>query len=275
MATITNQWTGNGLPDGTVITTANINTAGNGSTVARGFSGTAEFTTAGNGFRVTASTATDLARVDATLSAASKGVLAQIEFTMGAAHSATASLINLRNTSAGPLFLNYDTSRRVGIADATEAIIASWSPALALGDKARVDLVVTLSATPTTANGRVFFRVRNLTNPTWNTTGEYFYDTGYTRNLGVLDFTGVRFGKLNNYTVATPGLLIEHPGWQAVTVSASDTSEAAAKAYFADAPAAVVPPEPVAPAWRWNGTAYVPLRPYRWGGLAYVPLDVP
>ncbi len=273
MAAIANRWTGNGLADGTALTSGNVNQTGNGSTVARGASGSPTFVTQGDGFRYYASTATDIARIDATLASASKGLLVQCVSTFDALPSGIASVLTFRGATTNPAFLNFNTSRQYELADASGTLIASRTPAVEFGDRVLVDMVVTLNPAPTTSNGRMFFRLRNLTNAGWNGGAAFFYDTGYTRNVGVDDLTAVRFGKNNTFTIAATGSTLELLGWQAVTVSTGDTNSSAAAAYFADAPT-TPPPAIHYPMRRWNGTAYVPLRPFRWSGTGYVPLDM-
>lgn len=272
MATIANQWTGNGLADGVALTNGNVNTTGNGPTVVRSVSGTPTMVTSGNGFLVTTTASSDLARIDVTLASASKSVVTQMTFTVPMTPDINASILNVRNSSGNVAFLNVNLARQIELVDVTGIQIASRSPAVAIGDKLLADMVVSLNPTPTTSNGRIFFRVKNLTNPAWGTSGEFFYDSGYTFNLGTADITGVRFGKVVPFTIPAPGMLFEHLGWQGATVATTDTSVAAAKAYFADAP--VAPTPVVSPLRRWNGASYTAVRPYRWTGTAYVPLDV-
>lgn len=270
---IANQWTGNGLANGITLTAGNVNTAGNGSTVARAVSGTpTAFQTSDNGFRVITAATSDIARLDATLGSATKAVVAQMQFTVPMTPDINAQILNIRSAGASAGNLSCNLSRQIELIDNTGILIPTRSPAVAIGDKLLVDLVATLSASPTTSNGRMFYRLTNLTNPTWNTTGEFFYDTGYTLNLGTVDLSVIRFGKLVPFTIPSPGMLFEYLGWQAATVSASDTSASAAKAYFADAP--VAPVTVVSPLRRWSGASYSAIRAYRWTGSAYVPLDV-
>jgi len=270
---IANQWTGNGLADGTALTNGNVNTAGNGPTVTRSVSGSPTMVTSGNGFLVVTSASSDLARIDTALAAASKSVITQMMFTVPMTPDINASIINVRNSSGNVAFLNVNLSRQVELVDVTGIRIPSRSPAVAVGDKLLADMVVSLNPSPTTSNGRIFFRVKNLTDPSWGASGEFFYDSGYTLNLGTADATGVRFGKVVPFTIPSPGMLFEYLGWQATTVATSDTSVAAAKAYFADAPVVAAPV--VSPMRRWNGSSYVPLNAHRWNGSTYVPLVLP
>lgn len=236
MSAIANQWTGDGLADGTVITSGNVNTAGNGSSVAFSTSGSATITTEGHGFRVKDAASAGIRRLDASIS----GSCARVQMRVTPGEFPTATVIVVRNPSASQvnLLVNGDGSIQIS---ANGVIAASKSPVPAVGDTLLVDLVAALHSAPTTSNGRVFFRVRNLTNTSWANGGEFFYDSGYTLNLGTDNFSSIRFGKMSTETLGSTGILYEYPGWEAITVSTADTSVAAAKAYFADAPVDTTP----------------------------------
>lgn len=232
---IANQWTGNGLPDGTPITTDNVNAAGNG--VATTFSGgsTAGGTmvTEGNGFRYAGEQTSSIRRIDFPI--AGDAVIAQARITVDALalnSNATAPIV-FRNATAVAAFFNVFATGRVGIGGLANT---TTSPAVALGDRLDCDVVAALHPTPTASNGRVFFRVKNLSNPTWNETGEFFYDSGYTMDLGTAPFAAIRFGKQTSEVLPQPGMLIEFPGYQVTTVNPAHLSEAQAKTYFADTP---------------------------------------
>jgi hypothetical protein len=241
MSAIANQWTGNGLADGTTITSANVNTTGNGSTVSGGFTtGTATMVTEGDGFRVETSTTTAIRRIDCTISGTA--VRVQVKTTIRARPAtANSNIFVIRDGSTSFVQFYVTPAGVAGVLMTGIGPSGAETPALAVGDTVLVDLVVTQSASPTTTNGRVFYRLRNLTNTSWNTTGEFFFDSGYAVNAGTVTYTAVRFGKMQSETLPAPGLLYEFPGWETITVSPSDTSEAAAKTYFADAPTSNTP----------------------------------
>lgn len=242
---ITQQWTGNGLADGTVINAGNVNSAGNGTTVTRSYSGTATWTTVGDGFNVTTATAADIARLDASSGiTTASGLITQLRFDADITPAATVELLQVRNNAGSPATvctLNYNAARTLQFTGSGTLNASSLTPAVAVNDELLIDLVTALHTSPTTSNGRIFYRVKNLTNLSWATSGEFFYDTGYTVNLGVATLNHVRFGKVSTAAaLPSPGLNWQFLGWQQATVLTSDTSTAQAKAYFADAPATVV-----------------------------------
>ena len=104
-----------------------------------------------------------------------------------------------------------------------------------------IDLVVAQHTSPTTSNGRVFYRVRNLTNTSWATGGEFFYDSGYTLNIGTVAYASIRYGKMTTETIGSTGILYEYLGWEPISVSTADTSREQAEAYFL-APAVIAVP---------------------------------
>lgn len=245
MSIIAAQWTGNGVVDGTDVTAGNINTAGNstgsGVTWARNVSGSPSYKYAGNGFEIISDTSSDIARLDATLGTGGTAVRTQVVLTVNATPTGTnLSFIVARNASTSASEFLLSTARQL-VATAGGFFSNSTSPAVAIGDRLLIDYVVALHSSPTTSNGRIFYRIKNLTNTTWNTTGEFFADSGYTMNAGTANFTAVRFGKMAA-AVSSPGLRLEYLGVERITVSTSDTSSVAARAYFADAP-----PEPATP----------------------------
>jgi hypothetical protein len=242
MTVIANQWTGDGLADGTTITAGNVNTAGNGSTVTRNVSGSPTFVTEGHGFRASVVTAGDIARLDASFSGT--GVRTQIVLTMDVAPPSSHTPIGLRNATdyVGSISVHPERTLQLRAGNLSGVLLAgSLAPAVALGDQLVIDMVIALAAVPTTSNGRLFYRVKNLTNPTWNTAGEFFYDSGYTLNVGTTNFTAARYGK-QSANLPAPGAVFEYLGWETVAVNPADTSEAQAKAYFADDPTTVPVP---------------------------------
>lgn len=236
---IANSWNGAALPAGTQITTDNVNTAGNGSpvTLSVAFPEDTTIVKEGAGFRVTGVTSTAIGRMNATVTG--RAALVQLRLKVDVIPTSSSTVVAIRNSSASIRNILLSSTGQIGMSN-----ISPMSPALAVGNVVLIDAVVAQSATPTATNGRVFFRVRNLTNPTWNETGEFFYDSGYTVDNGTAEIVSIRTGKQSTELLPSPGNLYEHFGWQAITVSASDTSETQAKAYFADAP---VDPAPVVP----------------------------
>ena len=239
MSAIAKRWTGDGLPDGVVLSTSNVNTAGNGDTVAFAPSGTATVITEGSGFRVSDAASSSIRRIDMTLSGT--GVRTQDRVKVDVLPTGADGWIRVvrdSSTNRAALLLNKDGTLQLS---AGGFITASVTPAIALGDVLLIDLVVALHSSPTTANGRVFYRVKNLTNPAWASGGEFFYDSGYTRDLGVANFASTRVGKMTAEALGPAGILYELPGWEDITVNIADTSVSAAKQYFADAPISTTP----------------------------------
>ena len=271
MSTIANRWTGAGLAPGTAITTGNVNAPGNGSTVTRAISGSPEFVTAGQGFRVTPTAGADIARLDSSPLDA-QAVRVQVQVTAGSLTSALASVLSVRSASASPVALGFWTTGGVRVMEGASIITAGSSPDTTPGDKLLIDMVCALSATPTTSNGRVFYRVQNLTDPEWADGGEFFWDSLYTRNLGVANFTQARFGKIGTFDISS--LLTESPGWESITVNPAHVSPTEAKAYFADAPGVPGPASP-SPVVLYDGTGFVDLDVYSYNGAAFVPVEAP
>jgi hypothetical protein len=263
MSQIANQLSLDGLADGTLITKDNLgadgNIRGSGATWVYNASGSPTPTTEGHGARIVTSSS-QIARFDATIVSPTKAARLQARIKQdGAISGAHAPVMNFRagagaNNRGNILFGTDDL--HYGQAPSGQ-FNSGQAPAAAKGDVLLVDLVVVAGDTST--NGRMFWRMKNLTNPAWNSSGEYFYDSGYTRDLGTTNIDQVRFGMLAG-GVAAPGLLIEYMGVEPITVTATDTSEAQAKAYFADAPVDLTPLPSV------GNLAVVPTRPTTPGG---------
>lgn len=229
------RWTGNGVADGQPVTTANVGTAGNQTgtgTVTRSVGGSPSMLYAGNGFSVEVpTTSSDLARLIATVTFG-KGLVAQLTYTHGS-HSSRP--LEPRNASAPPFAVVTTNTGVVQLLRNGGAVQSTSPTALTLGHKYQIDVVLALSAVPSSSNGRFFVRIKGLTDTSWNTTGDWFVDTGYAIDLGTADFTSIRFGK-NATALATPLSLFEHLGWDPVTVNPADLSRSAAEAYFMGTP---------------------------------------
>lgn len=248
MSAMVNQWTGDGLADGTAVTAGNVTTAGNvsgsGVTWARNASGTPVMNTAGHGLAITGADA-DIGRIDATITTPQPGVRMQFKLTRGPISSSSGRYLEWRTGSASLGYLLFDidsvsTGGIVNIPGANPVSGTQW-PDMTPGDVFLVDAVAALHSSPTTSNGRFFFRIKNLTNTSWNTSGEFFADTLYTVNLGTTNPSVVRFGKVTGALMTGTPSTFEFLGADPVTVAITDTSAAAAKAYFADTPAVNTP----------------------------------
>lgn len=250
MTKIANQWTGDGIAEDTGLTSSNVATAGNftGSgvtwTLARGTNPTPNTLIYKNhGFRFAGATGA-IANVAGAFSAAT-GLRTQMKVTIGDITTATAEILQIRNTegsggrSGG---ISIDVNRQITMTDAKYAVIGGKAPALAIGDIVVIDMVLAIDASPTTTNGRLFYRIKNLTNTAWNTSGEFFYDALYTVNAGLTPFTNIHGGEVGGGALGATNLWdFEFLGAEPVTVSSSDTSASAAKAYFADSPVVSTP----------------------------------
>jgi len=244
VSVITDQWTGNGLADATAITSGNVATAGNftGTNVTwtRAASGSPTQETVGDGFKVINSVTTDVARIDGTLASSVTALRAQLVFTPHSSAAGSTELMIIRNSTTSVVYIRYDGATRVfTIRDASNSADLDTAGAITAGDEITIDVVAALHASPTTSNGRVFVRYKNNTDTGWNTTGYRFYDSLYTKNLGITNFTVGRWGKTGGTgTMSSPGSLWEFCGIEPQTVNPADTSEQDASAYFADNPTA-------------------------------------
>ena len=233
------RWTGNGLPDGTLITTTPMaNTAGNGDTVARAVTGTSTLTTRGDGFEYTGSSSS-LGRFDI-LSASSQAYVFQFFYTPGIVPTGgIESVLYVCNSSLTRIFsFVHQVSNFFYPFPVTGS--PPGTPVTPLNNRYQVDVILALSAVPTTTNGRYVVKVRNLTNPSWNTTGEFFVDSGYSVNLGTTDIAGVaqaiRYGKNNTGDLTGGVQLLEQIGWNPITVNPADLSRAKIEPYFMASP---------------------------------------
>lgn len=247
MSSIGAVWTGNGLTDGTAISSSNVNEPGNhfgdGVTWSAGSGGgITAFKTENDGFRIIAESGGS-GRVRANVVSPTGGIRMQAVVTADStpsAHEAILSVYSTAETTIGTIQLRTDRRLSVYI---NASIPAAHSPVLAVGDKVLIDAVFALHDLPSTSNGRIFYRAKNLTNPSWNTTGEFFWDSGYALNLGVNNPAALLAGKVSggSNNIPAPGLLFERVGADTTVVDISHTSEATAKAYLADAPGDPLP----------------------------------
>lgn len=211
-------WTGVALADGTVLTSANTNTAGNGDAVVyQALTGTATRVTRqetnGNGLEITDTSGGGLARLDtATISSGAACVAIQGIYKAPATPTGGGVyFFHGRNANATPAFsgnANHTASGFIEFRNASDSVATSTvsgsattarTPALVTNDYYQVDLALILntSTTPSTSNGRILGRVRSLSAPgTWNSGSEFWFDSGYTANV-TADVTNLfRFGKV-------------------------------------------------------------------------------
>lgn len=228
---VVRRWTGNGVANGTAVTAANVNTAGNGDTVTRTATVEATMVYQGNGFAVSGGTAAT-GRLELPLTPG-KAAAAQVRITIGSTpQSAGERIISFRGASTASGYVRRGTDGRFSLARPDHVvIIPSQSPAWVVGHTYQIDVVVALASSPSATNGRMFYRIKSLTDANWNTTGEFFYDTGYTQDAGVANLESIRVGKDANGILSQPDLF-ESLAWNEVTVNPADTSQSAAVAYF-------------------------------------------
>jgi hypothetical protein len=231
-------WTGLALADGTTITSANLNTAGNGDamvyqSIIGAATRVARQETHGNGFEITGTTIGDSARTDtATVSSGASGFAASCVyqapstpgtvgnyFLLGRNSNATAATSgNVQHTTS-----NFIEFRTAADAVATSAVSGSATtartPALVSGDDYQVDtcLILNTTTTPSTTNGRILGRVQSISAPgTWNGGVEFWFDSGYTTNVTTDPTNLWRTGKV--LTTGTVGLFrLLNLKWRDVT----------------------------------------------------------
>jgi hypothetical protein len=210
-------WSGLGVTAGTALSTGNINTTGNSDaaahshTVVYNVSGTptatyARPTTPGPGISVDSAVAAAIARLDLTQIAA-RGGACQVTYTPSAAPTtADATIIQGRNNAAtvsnviNVVHSFTGNTIQFRTAGGTTPVTGGTTPAITASHVLQIDVVVDFnSGTPSTANGRIIGRVKNLSLSTWNTTGEFFVDTGYTVDISTgPQILTWRVGKVNN-----------------------------------------------------------------------------
>lgn len=247
-------WSGLGVAAGTTITTGNVNTTGNsdagahGHTVTYAVSGTptnASFARpaapAGPGLSLTAAAAV-IARLDLNQVAA-RGGAAQIIYTPSAAGPTTSSSQILAGWSAAAtaaaVVHNVTTNTLTLFNQVNATISGSATPALIANHSYLIDFMVDLnSGTPSTTNGRVVFGVKDLTDATWNTTGEFYLDTGYTVNVGTAQIAQWRTGKITS-AAAVAQTYVTGIRWGERTALNTSTDPTTTKAQFIQVSSAV------------------------------------
>lgn len=247
---IANQWTGNALADGIAIVagtsgTNGVAAPGNfiGTGVTWGRAGTGTLVTGGNGIDVLGTTA-DAARIDGTITTPQIGVIFQKRMTVQDHQTAPGTHIEVRSSTAQQVnfaLLHTDQSGVMQVPTSNYLAAGANHPALAVGDVIIIDGVFTQHSSPTGSNARFFYRIKNKTNASWATAGEFFYDSGYTLPVPAGNPSIVRFGKVSGSLLSGTPERHEFLGIAPVTVAVTDTSVAQAKAYFADEPVISAP----------------------------------
>lgn len=224
----TYSWDGMGLPDGTTVDATNINAAGNGTGTMVHNAGAAPATkvtsrnTIGNGLAIDGSGG-GVARQDT--NAISGGVacmaIQAIYVPTGAPTTADDDLFIGRNANASPGFTSYLKRKTNGTIEARNATNAAFtgSASVALNNAHAYQLdfatILNTSTTPTTSNGRIIARVRDLTDASsWNGGVEFFVDSGYAVNVNTDLPNQYRVGKLNTSSL--------HPAFKLVAIKWRD-----------------------------------------------------
>lgn len=237
------RWTGAGLSASTALTNANVNTAGNGDTVATfNTSGTFTATMQTDGVLITGA-ASSIARFDVARTATKYGV-GQLFYTPKEVPGATLAIYTFRSGVSGAAavgsFVHYSggTGGKLGFQNAAAATVtgATTTIDVVLNHEYQIDMVIALDATtPSTTNGRAFYRVKDLTDPTWNTTGDFYYDSGYTINVGTADLTQHRIAKVGNGVMNT-GFSVRRLGWADLSSVNTSLTRATAESHFMASP---------------------------------------
>lgn len=223
------EWNGNGLADGTTITSGNINTAGNGTysdTVSLGTSGaTGTIVTAGDGVDVTGPASSDIRRIDIT-GLATRTAVVHYKHTHNAnSTSGSRNAHQIRNATGKVGELTFSTSGLTQVIPATGTV--RTGPTMTLGHQYEIwQWVLVHPTAPTTSNGRIITIIKNLTNSAWNTTGYWFDDTGYTVDCGTADISIIRFAKIDSGVYSTANRWERMQWFTSTTVGAADDTYA-------------------------------------------------
>lgn len=261
------RWTGNGLANGfTITTTAQANTVGNdegtGAVVIRATSGTpVSIVTEGDGVRIIAGSA-HIARIDSGVSQiAGLGGRFQVFFTAGGVQaSGVELLLNVKSTAGDMMRWAFLATRVLRLQNAAGSSVGTVPPACIDGHRYQMDVIAQVKETgATTGNGRLVGRIKDLDDPTWNGTGDWYWDSGETLNLGTAAFAATQAVRYGKQVTATPtpaaGHLFQWMGWLEVSLPPGVTARADVEAYFLDSPYAVPAEGGFAAAYAWGPAA--------------------
>jgi hypothetical protein len=241
-------WSGTGVADGLDFTDTNSNTPGNGDTVATGITkatGTTGFiryarpaAPAGSGLSV-AGIVGDTLRIDPINPGAIGHSLRFIYTPSDVITTAECAIAVSRNNNAtaaaSTAFIVDQIGAAVGqltVRANTNQINLASTPALIRPHSYQIDWTTLLNttATPTTSNGRIIFRVRDLTNAgSWNAGAEVYYDSGYTISVTVDTQERFRLGKTSSGAVM-PQTYFTGIRWRDLTSTTANTSTVKANA---------------------------------------------
>ncbi len=256
-------YTGLGIPAGTPITSGNVNSPGSGDTVSLPVvTGTPTLTTTRpndvrgtSGFVIGSDTTTEVVRFDLDHAANADGQAIQFKMTPGGnptnadwpiVMSRSASNFNgyvyhqATTSPAGALAARSAAGTNVSSSVSGSSTVG-YTPALGT-DTYRVDfcLMRNTLTTPSTSNGRIMMRVRNLTNPTsWNGGSEFYLDTGYTTNVLTDQGSYLRFGKALAGSLF-PDAIITDLRWKDIATPVTSLTKTAAIGNFLGDPSVTV-----------------------------------
>jgi hypothetical protein len=225
------RWTGNALPQGTALTSGNANTVGNGDAVVWSVSAGPTATMLTDGVEISGPN-TSIARFDANRPE-SLYSRTQVFLKMLEVPTATLAFATVRTIGGAAVIGSavVYSDGKVGFTNQVAATVApATSPvALIVGHEYRCDFLDVVGTT--TANGRHVASFVDLDDSTWNGTGEFYYESGYTLNLGVAPAGQHRIGKVGT-GVLTTGMRIRQVAWGELYGVNPDTSQATTRAYF-------------------------------------------
>jgi hypothetical protein len=240
-------WSGLGVADGLDFTDTNSNTPGNGDTVATGITkaaGTTGFiryarpaSPAGNGLSI-AGIVGDTLRIDPINPGAVGHSLRFIYTPSDVITTAECAIAVSRNNNVTPANTGFIVDQigaalgQLAVRANTNQINLISTPALIRPHSYQVDWTTLLNTTaaPSTANGRIIFRVRDLTNAaSWNANTEVYYDSGYAINVTVDSQERFRLGKTSSGAVV-PQTYITGIRWRDLTSVTANTSTVKANA---------------------------------------------
>lgn len=222
------RWTGRALPAGTTLTTGNVNNAGNGDTVTFTTSGTFTAVMASDGVEVVATASSPVVRFDCARTSGLYGV-SQLFYTPRENYATSPAVVQFRSASANSGQVWHFSNGKIGVGNAAATGLVSSTVAMVFDHEYLIDFVVVVGGT--TSNGRAIFRAMDLTDPTWNTTGDFYYDSGYTVNMGTANLVTHRHGKIGT-EIATAGMRFRQIGWNPLSSVDTSLTRSIAESHF-------------------------------------------
>lgn len=252
MPTALDMWTGNGLADGTTISSSNVNTAGNGAAMSVGQSAVGGVVTAGDGVDI-AVAANVTKRLDSDLGAGFPAVVSQMVYTPREHPTTNDNHVILSERDTGQsrtATLRHQRDGRLAVGNSVSAQLA-WSPAVVLGHRYLINRLAVLAVTPSTTTGRIATEVWDLDDPTWNAgAGEWYHDSEQAANLGTNLMRYVQFCKVTGDNAISTASRFEMLGRKGLNVDLSGLdSRRDLRQFFGAAPYALptAPPPTVVP----------------------------